>query len=341
MRRGKTRTLGRTDTKPMSTADEQIQRMRGLYGDQGGQFAELWIRRALRTAPIDASVIVPVIEDLYGLAGFRKPRVIIVPSPGVLAFAGTFAARIWESRTTSPTYDPARNLAATLAVPASCKAALSATIDAIQSATALSPNENRPDKPHKGLREAILDVTYSPADLATVNALNRDVWQQIRRAAEEIEALSYWDECIRTAMRDMFGNPQPTEIMAKATQDWAQPLAVALFGENADAQHAIRDAANWWQHTEAGNSKLYDTVCIVAARELHKLTLPEHLNFSVWERCKANGGYRYLHPEFCLVSDFPEMMDESSMDHPTQVRRKSMQQRQAAPVIQWRDGWLV
>ena len=76
----------------MSTANEQIQRVQNLFRDNWGRFAELWVGNALQTAPIEPAAIVPAIEDIYRLAGFGKPRVIIVPSPGVLAFAGTFAA---------------------------------------------------------------------------------------------------------------------------------------------------------------------------------------------------------------------------------------------------------
>lgn len=325
----------------MSTANEQIQRVQNLFGDNWGRFAELWIGNALRTAPIEPAAIVPAIEDIYRLAGFGNPRVIIVPSPGVLAFAGTFAAEIWARRNTNPTFDPANSIDDVLTIPASCKGIASATLQALKAATALPPHHHPVRNPDCDVLHPALKATYSPADIATVNALDLKTWGNIRDAVAEIEALNYWFECIRDAMRDGFGNPTPTEMMVKAVQDWAQPLAVALFGEASDAQRAIHETANWWQHSQAGNNWLYDTVCIIAARDLFGLNLPEHRNFKLWERCLVNGGYRYLHPEFCLVSDFPQMMDEASMDHPTQVRSKSLQERHAAPVIRWRDGWLV
>ncbi|MBS0352505.1 MAG: hypothetical protein JSR83_01195 [Proteobacteria bacterium] len=325
----------------MSTANEQIQRMQNLFGDNWGRFAGQWVGTALRTAPIEPAEIVPAIEDIYRLAGFEKPRVIIVPSPGVLAFAGTFAAEIWARRNTNPTFDPASSIADVLTIPASCKAIASATLRALQAATALPPHHHPVRNPNCEVSRPVFEATYSPADIATVNALDLKIWRKIRDAVAEMEALNYWNECIRDAMRDSFGNPMPTEMMVKAAQEWAQPLAVALFGDTPDAQRAIHEAANWWQHSQAGNNWLYDTVCIIAARDLFGLNLPEHRNFRVWELCSVNGGYRYLHPEFCLVSDFPQMMDEASMDYPTQVQSKSLEERYAAPVIRWRDGWLV
>ena len=320
----------------MSTADEQIQRVRSMFGEEGARFAQAWIRCALRTAPIDPKVIGPAIEDLYRLAGFASPRVVIVSSPGAMAYAGTFAAKIWARREADPTYDPTRTLSG-ISVPPSCKAIATGTAKGIRDATTLPRRSAAHDTAQ--LHDAILATTYSPADIATVNALSREVWMELRDGVEQLEALSYWNECIRDAMRDDFGNPKPTEMMVRAANDWAQPLADALFGP--DAQDAIRDAANWWQHAQGGNTWLHDTACIAAARDLGKLSLPEHSGFAVWERCAINGGYCYLHPEFCLVCDFPETMDELSMDHPTQVRRKSLEQRRSAPVIRWHDGWFV
>jgi len=325
----------------MSTANEQIQRARTAFGDDWGRFAEVWVRHAVRTAPIEPGVIVPAIEELYGLAGFGQPRVVIVSSPGVLAFAGTFAAEVWARRTTNPTFDPASSISGIPIIPASYKAIAEATLSAFRAATTLPPRHSSARNLKRNIRDAMLATTYDPADLATVNALSREIWRATRTTVEEMEALNYWNESIRDAMRDEFGNPTPTEMMVSAAQDWAQPLAVALFGGDADAQRITSEAANWWQHSQVGNVWLYDMACIAAARELHKLGLPEHRSFSVWERSQLNGGYRYLHPEFCLVSDFPQMLDEASMVHSTQVRHKSLQQRQAAPVMRWRDGWLL
>lgn len=323
----------------MSTADEQIQRMRSMFGDDGARFADVWIRRALRTARIEPGEIVPALEASYSLAGLGAPRIVVVTSPGAMAFAGTFAAKIWAKREADPAYDAARTMSRSINVPSTCTTIVASTAKAIREATSL-PRRTSPYGTASP-SEAILATSYSTADLATVNALRREDWMELRDGVEQMEALSYWNECIRDAMRDDFGNPKPTDLMVKAAHDWAQPLAVALFGDGGDAQDALREAANWWQHSQSGNTWLHDTACIAAARDLRKLSFPEHSSFAVWERCSINGGYRYLHPEFCLVCDFPETMDERSMVHPTQVRRKSLQQRQAAPVIRWRDGWFV
>ena len=71
------------------------------------EHAALWIRRAFRTEPIVPEKIVPAIKQLYAVANLPEPRVIIVPSPIVMALAGGFAAGIWwlrENATDAATY---------------------------------------------------------------------------------------------------------------------------------------------------------------------------------------------------------------------------------------------
>jgi len=60
--------------------------------------SEEWVRIAMRTEPIDPKKIVPAVRSLYEKAGLKQPRVVIVSSPRVMAFAGGFAAAIWHLR---------------------------------------------------------------------------------------------------------------------------------------------------------------------------------------------------------------------------------------------------
>lgn len=49
--------------------------------------SEEWIGIAMRTDPIEPVKIVPAVEALYAAAGLKRPRVVIAPSPLVMAFA--------------------------------------------------------------------------------------------------------------------------------------------------------------------------------------------------------------------------------------------------------------
>lgn len=61
----------------------------GITEDERAKMAEtsaLWIKRAVRTEPIEVNKIVPAIKGLYAAAGLKAPRVVIVPSPLVMTW---------------------------------------------------------------------------------------------------------------------------------------------------------------------------------------------------------------------------------------------------------------
>ena len=142
------------------------------------EHAALWIRRAFRTEPIVPEKIVPAIKQLYAVANLPEPRVIIVPSPIVMALAGGFAAGIWWLRenatgaatraaTDAATYaaTSAATYAATYeATDAATRAATdaatgAATYAATDAATYAATNEAT----RAATRGAIRNATYSPS----------------------------------------------------------------------------------------------------------------------------------------------------------------------------------
>lgn len=66
------------------------------------------------------------------------------------------------------------------------------------------------------------------------------------------------------------------------------------------------------------------------ARDVLGLRLPEHEAYSHFEAAALNGGFRVMHEEFCIVSDFPEVLrvDENNLPH-----------CEDGPSHRWRDGW--
>ena len=78
--------------------------------------SQLWISRAMRTAPIEPDKIIPAIEGIYDVAGLKKPRVVIVPSPLIMVFAYGASAAIWYARKNPKKTTDAATDAATLVV---------------------------------------------------------------------------------------------------------------------------------------------------------------------------------------------------------------------------------
>lgn len=69
---------------------------------------------------------------------------------------------------------------------------------------------------------------------------------------------------------------------------------------------------------------------LTAARDILGLRLPEYEKYAAWEQCAMHGGFRIMHDEFCMVSDFPVYIktDDQNRAH-----------CEDGPSHLWRDGW--
>ena len=221
------------------------------------EHVKLWTARAMRTDPIVPDRIGSAIRDLYAAAGLKAPRVVIVPSPIVMAFAGGFAAGIWWLRKNGRATDAATD-AATLA----------ATDAATYAAT----------------RAATYDATLD----ATLDATDAD--------------------------------------------GWAYELALHFAGNVSDARYLLECAARWWNTYQGGNMWAPWDCYLTAARDILGLRLDQHEKYAAWERCAIEGGFRVMHDEFCMVSDFPErlLVDPENRPHCDD-----------GPSHRWRDGWSL
>ncbi|MCJ8334642.1 MAG: hypothetical protein MJH10_10415 [Epibacterium sp.] len=104
----------------------------GITPEERAQMDEVareWIDIAMCTDPVEPEKIVPAIEALYAAADLEKPRVVIVPSPLVMAFAYGASAAIWHQRIAT---DSATDIATRTATNS---ATYSATVRATRSAT--------------------------------------------------------------------------------------------------------------------------------------------------------------------------------------------------------------
>lgn len=71
---------------------------------------------------------------------------------------------------------------------------------------------------------------------------------------------------------------------------------------------------------------------LAAFRDVLGLDLPEHKKFKHYEDAARHGGFRVMHEEFCIVSDFPEFIkiDDGNRPH-----------CENGPSHKWRDGWAL
>jgi hypothetical protein len=209
--------------------------------------AEMWIKRIMRTEPIDAGKIGPAIEGLYSTTGLKWPRIAIVSSPLVMAIAGAFASGIWHLRKNKKVF---------------------------------------------------------PATLAATDAATRAA----TRAATDAATLD--------------GKPY----------EWIYDLAQHFGGNKENADFLMSCLPFWYRLYQGGNMWGQYDCYLTAMRDVLGLRLPEHEKYKFWEQAAIEGGFRMMHDEFCIVSDFPEYIKTDDRYRP---------HSENSPSHRWRDGWSL
>jgi len=71
---------------------------------------------------------------------------------------------------------------------------------------------------------------------------------------------------------------------------------------------------------------------LTAARDILGLEFRSHEGYAFWEQTAIHGGFRVMHEDFCMVSDFPEVLriDDQNRAH-----------CEDGPSHRWRDGWSL
>ena len=180
--------------------------------------SKLWIERAFRTDPIEPDKIIPAIEGIYAAAGLKKPRVVIVPSPLVMAFAYGASAAIWHKRknggtatrnatndaTRNATYNATRNATRNATLDATDIATRNATLDATYNATDNATNDATNDATRNATYNATYNATRNATDIATFNATDNatdDATHNATLIATDDATRTATDDATRTATR--------------------------------------------------------------------------------------------------------------------------------------------
>jgi hypothetical protein len=247
-----------------------------------GEHAKLWISRMMRTDPIEPDKIIPAIEGIYAAVGLKKPRIVVVPSPLVMAFAYGAARAIWYERKHQKTIRSKR--------------AVNSVIEGFllgrEGIVTPSQAGNQAIDFDHTTETAIFDAVV--AAYSAGNAVRAATYGAILAAAGDVE-----------------------KAAAAACFDLAGNLGIAC-------------ANLWWpDNCQDGNMgagiECYDTAC----RDILGLNIAE---CAYWEQAAIHGGPRAMHEEFCMVSDFPEMIRVDARNRP---------HCETGPSLRWRDGWSL
>jgi len=276
--------------------------------------AQLWIKRAMRTDPIDPDKIIPAIEALYAAANLKKPRVVIVPSPLVMAFAYGAAAAIWHRRKNGEqaTWQATRQATDRATRQATDQATWQATDQATRQATWQATDQATWQATDQATRQATDQATWQATDQAT--------WQATDQATSQATDQATWQATSQATDQATW---QATD---QATSGAAQACR-ALAGD-----FGLACAARWTGPYQGGNMWAASSAYISAFRDVLGLRLPEHAAFDAWKAASIHGGFRVMHEEFCIVSDFPEFIRIDDQNRP---------HCETGPSYRWRDGWSL
>ena len=114
---------------------------------------------------------------------------------------------------------------------------------------------------------------------------------------------------------------------------WAVEIARDFERETGTPAATMLAAARTWSNAYQGGAfwGQYDSY-LTGMRDVLGLRLPVHDAYQWWERAAIEGGARFMHPDFCLVSDFPTVINRDEQARPHCAD---------GPSLAWRDGWSL
>ena len=278
---------------------------------------EKWKAIAFQTGRCDVAKITDAIQRLYAAAGLKKPRVVVVPSPFVMACAYGLAAGWWALR-------GVRKRAATIF------ATDAATLDATRAATLDATYDATDD----ATDFATLDATRDATDVATIaatdfatRAATYDATGFATYAATDEATDAATLDATRAATLDATG-----EATLEARTDTWLILLAKLFGGR-EYKRLLCEINGWFNVCQGGNMWAALPSYAEAVRDVLCLKgLPVWEKYQAWEDAAKYGGFRVMHQEFCLVSDFPEVLKVNSQNRP---------HCENGPSHRWRDGFEI
>jgi hypothetical protein len=310
-------------------------------------WAEKWIANAMSTKPMDDTdreVMRVAVRGLYRAANLEPPpdhRIVFVPSPFVLRFAGGFAAAIWWMRKHGRDATDAATRAATYAATAAATAAATdaatdaatydatyaatdaATDDATRAATRAATRDATYDATDDATDAATYDATYAATDDATyaatdaatyaaTDAATRDATYAATDAATRAATAAATYDATREAAWYRF----PCDVRRVAAETGAGVLGLKC----AQRAYAMWQGGNQWSAWDSFLSFF---------RHVAKLDLPQYEAYQHWESAAIHGGPRIMHPDFCMISDRPSKLVVDAQNRP---------HCEDGPFCEWSDG---
>ena len=329
---------------------------------------DMWIKRIMRTEPADYEKLKVAIEGLYEVSGLKKPRVVLVPSPLVMAFAYGASVAILKNHsknahnatenatsnatdiatwndtdnatdiaTDNATWNATRNATDIATLNATSNATRNATWNATDNATDIATwnatdnatdnanptdiaTRNATDIATRNATDIATDIatsnaTWNPTDIATRNATWNPTDIATRNATDIATDIATWNATLNAINNEISKDPV----------EQAKQICYILAGKEG------LEYAKKWASVYQGGAYWGGHVCyFTAMRDIIGLKLPEFETYKYWEEAAIHGTFRVMHEDFCIISDFPEVLKVDDENRP---------HCQDGPSHRWRDEW--
>ncbi|WP_206659554.1 DUF6745 domain-containing protein [Hansschlegelia zhihuaiae] len=229
---------------------------------------------------------------------------------------------------TSAATDAATSAATDAATSAATDAATSAATDAATSAATYAATSAATYAATSAATDAATDAATSAATYAATDAATHAATSAATSAATyaatsaaTIEATSAATDAATSAATDAATSAATIEATSAATYaatyaaSWAVALARQINPSLAPLMLSCAQSA--WRFYQGGN--MWSAYCAYLSffRHVAKLDLPIYDKWRHYEASAIHGGFRWVHPDFCIVSDRPRVLkvDEARRPH--------------------------
>jgi hypothetical protein len=188
--------------------------------------------------------------------------------------------------------------------------------------------------------DATMNANWNATSIATWNATSIatsiDTWNATRNATRNATDNATWNathNATMNATRDATNNTLGTNNMNTSIEIPNDPVEQAKLACYMLAGQEGLEWAKKWTEVYQGGAYWGSYVCyLTAMRDIIGLQLPQYEKFTYWEEAAIHGTFRVMHEDFCIVSDFPEVLKVDDQNRP---------HCQDGPSHRWRDGWSL
>ncbi len=262
-------------------------------------FLDKWSQKAQRTAPINKTDLTSAIEHLYHSFNLKKPKIVIAASPLEMIVAGLREVALSHVR----------------------QFGTSATNQSLPILDGLVASEIFEATVHTAFR-SIDDML----DCETAREFDHLI-DQNRGAFTRQNWYGASGYVAESALQEI------ADIVARADGNGYDRIA-ALLSSTDEMTRKLMLAClhNGGRFLEIWNAQRYDECLTSALQEVLGLRFTVDDKLVAWQCVATNCSAMLMHEEFCIVSDFPEMVNFDDEGRPHSG---------VGPSARWRDGWTL